>query len=121
MFCSAESFLFDYYSLRTLHILSYAQLELLVRDSKAQVQPAKDEASTLAKFGCVGFIGPWGSGPSIEVVKILSVPSIDRATIGYSASSPELGKTIFSNYVRTNPSVHTKAELAAKLIKGTLV
>ena len=94
------------------------QLELLVRDSKMQVEHAKDEASKLATFGCVGYIGPWASGASIEVAKFLSVQSINRAIVGYAASSPQLATDRFSNYVRTNPGVQTKVELVVKLIKG---
>ena len=79
---------------------------------------AKDEASKLANFDCVGFIGPWASDSSMEVFKLLSVPSINRGMIGYSASSPQLSTDGFSNYVRANPGVQTKVELVVELIKG---
>ena len=79
---------------------------------------AEDEASKLANFGCVGYIGPWASGPSIEVAKFLSVHSINRAIVGYAAGSPQLSTDRFSNYVRTNPGVQTKVNLVVKLMKG---
>ena len=92
------------------------QLELLVRDSKSQVKHAENEASKLVKFGCVGYTGAWASGPSIALAKLLSVESINRAIMGYSAASPQLSKDDFSNYVRTSPS--TAAKLLVKLMKG---
>ena len=92
------------------------QLELLVRDSKSQVKHAENEASKLVKFGCVGYTGAWASGPSIALAKLLSVESINRAIMGYSAASPQLSKDDFSNYVRANPKVETK--MVVKLMKG---
>ena len=92
------------------------QLELLVRDTKLQVKHAENEASKLVKFGCVGYTGSWASGPSIALAKLLSVESINRAIMGYSAASPQLSKDDFSNYVRANPKVETK--MVVKLMKG---
>ena len=96
--------------------MSRAQLELLVRDTKLQAERAEDEASELTQVGCAGYIGPWDSGSSIEVAKLLSAQSINRAMIGYSAGSPQLSKPRFSNYVRTNPGV--QMNLVIELIKG---
>ena len=94
------------------------QLELLVRDTKTEPKHAADEASELVKFGCVGYMGASNSGASIEVAKLLSVHSINRAMIGYSAGSPQLGTDRLSNYLRTNPGVQTKVNLVVKLMKG---
>lgn len=71
---------------------------------------AEAEALKLVKFRCVGYIGTWTSGTSIEVAKLLSAESINRAMIGYSAGSPQLSSKQFSNYVRTNPGVQTKVK-----------
>ena len=94
------------------------KLKLLVRDTKYEGQTAANEASNLAKRGCVGFIGPWASGPTIRVSNLLSIPSIDRALIGYSASSPQLSEHEFSNFLRTKQSDAVFSKLMAKLMKG---
>ena len=78
-----------------------------------QTKRALDEASELVNFGCVAFIGPWASGPSIELV---NTRSIKRGIIGYSAASPRLSEPGFSHYVRVSPVVEVK--LVTKLIKG---
>ena len=77
---------------------------------------AEDEASKLATFNCVGYIGSWASGPTIALAKLLSRQSINRALMGYSAGSPQLSKEEFSNFVRASPAVETK--LIVKLMKG---
>ena len=101
-------------SVKTLLLFVTFQLELLVRDARLQVNHAQDEASKLTNFGCVGYIGSWGSGPTIAVANLLSRKSINRAMMGFCAASPKLSE--ISNYVRTNPMVETK--LVVKLMKG---
>ena len=96
------------------------KLKLLVRDTKLEAQTAANEASNLAKRGCVGFIGPWASGPTIRVSNLLSIPSIDRALIGFSATSPQLSEDEFSNFLRTKESDAVSSKLMAKLMKGPL-
>ena len=96
------------------------KLKLLVRDTKLEGQTAANEASNLAKRGCVGFIGPWASGPTIRVSNLLSIPSIDRALIGFSATSPQLSEDEFSNFLRTKESDAVSSKLMAKLMKGPL-
>ena len=96
------------------------KLKLLVRDTKLEGQTAANEASNLAKRGCVGFIGPWASGPTIRVSNLLSIPSIDRALIGFSATSPQLSEDEFSNFLRTKESDAVSSKLMAKLMEGPL-
>ena len=97
------------------------KLKLLVRDTKIQTKHALDEVHKLAKRGCVGYIGAWTSGLTMEVSKLLSIPSIDRAMIAYSAESPELNDPSFSNILRTKPSFEVAANMFAKLMKSQLV
>ena len=96
------------------------KLKLLVGDTKLEAQRAANEASNLAKSGCVGFIGPGFSGPSVRVSNLLSMPSIDRAIISYSATSPQLSTDEFSNFLRTKESDAVPAKLIAKLMTGLL-
>ena len=97
------------------------KLKLLVGDSKLQVKQAKAEILRLAKRDCVGFIGPASSGPATEVSDLLSLGPIDRAVISYSATSPTLSDSRFSNFLRTAPTDDVQANLVAKLMKGMLV
>ena len=97
------------------------QLKLLVRDSQRHAKRAMAEASRLVKRGCVGFIGPAQSGPATEVAALLAIPAMDRATIGYSSTSPELSADRFSNFLRTPPSDAVQARMMATLMKGLLV
>ena len=97
------------------------KLKLLVGDSKLQVKQAKAEVLRLAQRGCVGFIGPASSGPATEVSDLLSLGPIDRAVISYSATSPTLSDSRFSNFLRTAPSDDIQANLMAKLMKSMFV
>ena len=94
------------------------KLKLLVGDTKLEAQRAANEASNLAKRGCVGFIGPWTSGSSMKVSNLLSMPSIDRAIISSSAVSPQLSTDEFSNFLRTKESDVVASKLLANLMKG---
>ena len=96
------------------------QLEMLPRDTKLQVTPAVENASILAKRGCLGFIGAWASSPTIEVSKLLALQSIDRAIIGPSAASPQLSEAAFSNFLRAGVSEDVVARLMTRLMKGWL-
>ena len=94
------------------------KLELLVSDTKVQTKYALEEAYKLANHNCVGYIGAWTSGTTIEVSNWLSIPSIDRAIIAYSASSPRLSEPDFSNVLRTKESDEVPTTLIAKLMGG---
>ena len=94
------------------------KLELLPRDTKLQVTPAVEKASILAKRGCIGFIGAWASGPTIEVSKLLALQSIDRVIVGPSAASPQLSEAKFSNFLRTGVSEDVVAKLMINLMTG---
>ena len=77
-----------------------------------------EEILKLVKSDCIGFIGPTSSGPTIAAATLLSLPSMDRAIVGYSASSPDLSHPQFSHFLRTVPADDVAAELTAKLMKG---
>ena len=94
------------------------KLELLVSDTKIQTKYALEEAYNLAKRNCVAFIGAWNSGTTIEVSNWLSIASIDRAIIAYSASSPRLSEPDFSNVLRTKESDEVLTKVMAKLMRG---
>ena len=103
----------------TIHLSSHSlQLELLPRDDKYQVEQTLEEILKLWKSDCIGFIGPTSSGPTIAAATWLSIPSTNRAIVGYSATSPELSHSQFSHLVRTVPADDVPAKLAAKLMKG---
>lgn len=72
----------------------------------------------LSQSHCVGFIGPYTSGSTMDVSKLLSIPSIDRALMGYSATSSQLSDSSFSNFLRTIPSDDVLAKLMANLMAG---
>ena len=97
------------------------KLKLLVRDSKGQAHQTLEQVFLLANRGCVGFIGPGSSAPTIEASNWLSIPSIDRALISYSATSPKLSGPRFKNFLRTPPSDVVPAKMMATLMKGLLV
>ena len=99
------------------------KLKLLVRDSKAQEEQARTEAFGLTQtHDCIALIGPGSSGPTKEVSTLMStVASIDRAIIGYTATTPDLSAARFSNFLRTVPSDDAQAKLMATLMKGLLV
>ena len=77
-----------------------------------------EEILKLVKSDCIGFIGPTSSGPTIAAATVLSLPSTNRAIVGYSATSPQLSHSQFSNFVRTVPADDVPAKLTAKLMKG---
>ena len=94
------------------------KLKLLVRDTKLQTEYALQEVDNLARHDCVGYIGAWNSGTTIEVSELLSIPSIDRAITAYSASSPRLSEPDFSNVLRTKLSDEVGTKLISKLMRG---
>ena len=94
------------------------KLNLLVSDTRVQTKYALEETYNFAKHNCVGYIGAWNSGTTIEVSNLLSIPSIDRAIIAYSASSPRLSEPDFSNVLRTKQSDEVLAILIAKFMRG---
>ena len=96
------------------------KIELLIGDSKANKQSAMAETYRHVQQGSIGFIGPSTSSSTIQVSRVLSVPSIDRAVIGYSATSAILSDSAFSNFVRTVPSDDAPAKAMAKFITGVL-
>ena len=96
------------------------KLKLLVSDTRVQTKYALEETYNLAKRNCVGYIGAWNSGTTIEVSNLLSIPSIDRAIIAYSASSPRLSERDFSNVLRTKESDAVPTKLMAKLMTGLI-
>ena len=98
------------------------KLKLLVRDSKRQAKQAMGEAFKLIEQGCVALIGPASSGPTTEISTLMSkIPPIDRTIIGYSATSPKLSESSFSNFLRTPPADDVQAALMAILMKGLCV
>lgn len=96
------------------------QIKLLVRDTKRQQKTGIAEVLKIYKH-CVGFISAESSGPTIEISKILSVPTIDRAIISCTATSPALSADEFSNFGRTCASDAVQAKLMAKMMKGLFV
>ena len=98
----------------------HTKIELLIGDSKGQIVIAKQDAHRLLQRGSVALIGPGSSGPTIEVSQSLLKSSVNRALIGYSATSPRLSDPAFSNFLRTPPSADSSAKLMAKLMKGSM-
>ena len=97
------------------------KIELLIGDSKGNGQSAMAEAFRHVQHGSIGFIGPSSSGPTMEVSRWLSIPSINRAVIGYSATSSELSKSAFSNFVRTVPTDDVPTRVMVELMKGRFI
>ena len=97
------------------------KLELLIGDVKAQEKNVMAAAFRHVQRGSVALIGPETSGQTIAVSRWLSLPSIDRALIGHSATSPQLSEPEFSNLVRTSPSDDIPAQAMAKLMQGLLI
>ena len=96
------------------------KIELLIGDSKGNAQSAMAEAYRHVQHGSIGIIGPGTSGPTMEVSRWLSIPSIDRAVIGFSATSSELSDSR-SNFVRTVPTDDAAANAMAKFMTGVFV
>ena len=98
------------------------KLKLLIRDSKREEQVAMGEAFKLVQDGCVALIGPGSSGPTKAVSSLMSkIPPINRAIVGYSATSPELSGDSYSNFLRTPPADDVQAQLMAVLMGGVYV
>ena len=99
------------------------KLELVIGDSKRQERDAMAEAYRLHKYGSVALIGPASSGPTQAVSRWLSLPAVEphRLLMGYSATSAQLAKPEFSNFLRTPPGDNLQAESMAKLMTGLLV
>ena len=94
------------------------QLELLIGDIKGQENHAMAQAFRHVQRDSVALIGPKTSSQTISISRWLSLPSIDRALIGHSATSTKLSEPEFSNFVRTISSDAMPAQAMAKLIKG---
>ena len=98
------------------------KLELLIGDSKKEKQIAMAEAHRQVQHDSIAFIGPGSSGATTEVSKWLSIPSVNRGLIGYSATSSELSdSSAFPNYVRTPPTDDVQAVMMAQLMKGRFI
>ena len=108
-------------SLLTIDSYFFMKLELLIGDTKGQKNDVMAEAFRHVQHGSVVLIGPQTSAHAISVSRWLSLPSIDRALIGHSATSTKLSEPEFSNFVRTIPSDDIPAQAMAKLMKGLLV
>ena len=96
------------------------KIELLIGDSKGNGRSAMEEAFRHIQRGSISIIGPYSSGSTKEVSRWLSIPSINRAVIGYSATSSELGDSR-SNFVRTVPTDDAAANAMAKFMTGVFV
>ena len=94
------------------------KIRLLIGDTNAKEKNVMGAAFRHIQRGSVAFIGPEASKLTVLVSTWLSVPSIDRAIIGYAATSPQLSESEFSNFVRTPPSDNEHAKLMAKLMRG---
>ena len=97
------------------------KIELLIGDSKGNGRSAMAETYRHLQHGSIGIIGPASSGPTKEVSRLLSIPSIDRAIIGYSATSSELSDSAFSNFARTPPTDDIPTRVMAELMKGRFI
>ena len=94
------------------------KIELLIGDSKGNGRSAMAEAYRHIQRGSISLIGPSTSSSTKEVSRWLSIPSINRAVIGYSATSSELSESAFSNFVRTVPTDDVPTRVIAELMKG---
>ena len=97
------------------------KIELLIGDSKGNGQIAMEEAFRHIQRGSISLIGPYSSGSTKEVSRWLSIPSINRAVIGYSATSSELSESAFSNFVRTVPTDDVPTRVMVELMKGRFI
>ena len=89
---------------------------MLTKDSKQEEKTAISQVYTLAEYDCVAYIGPAASTPTKKVSFFTSIPLIDRAVIGYSATSTELSEPRFSNFLRTPPADDVTAKMMASLM-----
>ena len=101
----------------------FVKLELVIGDSKRQERDAMAEAYRLHTVGSVALIGPASSGPTQAVSRWLSLPAVKpkRLLMGYSATSAELAKPEYSNFLRTPPGDDIQAKSMTILMKGLLV
>ena len=99
----------------------FAQIQLLIQDGMLKTKIAMSAVYRLVQRGSAALIGPSTSGSTMEVSRWLSTPSIARALIGYSATSPKLSDPGFSNFLRTPVSDDLPAKVMARLIKGQLL
>ena len=97
------------------------KIELLIVDTNAHEKNVMGAAFRHIQRGSVAFIGPATSRTTIPVSRWLSLPSIDRAIMGYSATSKKLSEPEFWNFARTPPTDDVPAKLMAKLMRGLLV
>ena len=99
------------------------QLKLVVRDTKAEPVHALAQMYDLVANDCVAFIGPATSQTTKDVSTWLTkIPTENRAVIGYSATSGELGGEEYAkNFVRTPPADNAVATKMALLMAGLLV
>lgn len=119
--CSLFSFVSHLQQLRVNPIAQLvvilAQLELLTRHGKFETDQSTAEAFRLVQSRSIGIIGPSASTPSSAVASLLSrVPELNRAMVGYGATSEKL--TDFSNLARTIPVDTVVARYMAKLMRG---
>lgn len=89
---------------------------MLAKDSKQEEIAAISQVYTLAEYDCVAYIGPYASTPTKQVSIFTSIPLIDRAVIGFSATSTELSKPRFSNFLRTYPADDVTAKMMTSLM-----
>ena len=93
------------------------QLELLIGHDKLEQNQATAEAFRLVQRGSVAIIGPSSSGSSVAVASLFStIPELNRAMMGYWATSPKLTK--FLNYARTPTVDDDVAKYMAKFMRG---
>ena len=97
------------------------KIELLIGDSKGNGRIAMAEAFRHIQRGSISIIGPHSSGPTKEVSRWLSIESINRAVIGFSATSSELSEPAYSNFARTVPTDDAAAKAMAKFMTGVFV
>ena len=101
----------------------FVKLELVIGDSKRLERNAMAEAYRHHTGGSVALIGPASSGPTQAVSRWLSLPAVKphRLLMGYSATSVELRKPEFSNFLRTPPGDDIQVVSMTKLMQGLLV
>ena len=99
----------------------FLKIRLFIGDTNAHGKSLMAAAFQHIQRGSVAMLGPETSSNTVPVSRWLSVPSIDRAIIGYKATSPQLSESEFFNFVRTPPSDNISAKLMAKLMRGVFV
>ena len=97
------------------------KIELLIGDSKGNGQIAMEEAFRHIQRGSISIIGPYSSGSTKEVSRWLSIPSVNSAFIGFSATSSELSEPAYSNFARTVPTDDIPIRVMVELMKGRFI